>query len=71
VRLEGLCQWKIPVIPRYENNVGLNKGIKELGCEDLDWVNLADDRIRAADFCNHDGEMLNFIVNGRPCCMMD
>jgi hypothetical protein len=50
VRPQGLCQLKIPVTPGYENNVGLNKGIKELGCEDLDWVNLADDRILARAF---------------------
>jgi hypothetical protein len=50
VRLEGLSQWKIPVTPRYENDVGLNKGIKELGGEDLDWFNLADDRIELRAF---------------------
>ena len=50
MRLEGLCQWKIPVTPRYENSVGLNESIKELGREDLDWVNLADDRIELRAF---------------------
>ena len=33
-----------------ENNEGLHKDIKELGCEDLDCVNLADGRIQLRAF---------------------
>ena len=36
--------------PKYGSNVGLNKGIKEMGCEDLNWVNLVDDRIQLRAF---------------------
>jgi len=50
VKPEGLCQWKIQVTPKYGSNVGLNKGIKEMGCEDLNWVNLVDDRIQLRAF---------------------
>lgn len=35
---------------RYENDVGLNSDIKEVGCEVLDWVNLAHDRIQLRAF---------------------